>query len=60
MASLVVISRWGVPCQTLTQTIDIGEQTVHASAVVCRQPDGTWRFNPTPSARVVPPTSAAQ
>jgi len=49
-----------VPCQTLTQTIDIGGQNVRASAVVCRQPDGTWQLNPTQSARLVPPPSAAQ
>jgi hypothetical protein len=48
-ASPVVVSPLGVPCQTVTQTIDIGGQTVHASAVVCRQPDGTWRLNPAQS-----------
>jgi len=59
-AGPVVVSRLGVPCQTLTQTIDIGGQNVRASAVVCRQPDGTWQLNPTQSARLVPPPSAAQ
>jgi hypothetical protein len=46
-----VVSRLGVPCRTLTQTIDIGGQTVPASGVVCRQPDGTWRLNETQSAQ---------
>jgi hypothetical protein len=41
-------------CRTLTQTIDIGGQTVPASGVVCRQPDGTWRLNETQSAQLVP------
>jgi surface antigen len=49
-----VVSRLGVPCRTLTQTIDIGGQTVPASGVVCRQPDGTWRLNETQSAQLVP------
>jgi len=43
-----------VPCRTLTQTIDIGGQTVPALGVVCRQPDGTWRLNETQSAQLVP------
>jgi hypothetical protein len=41
-------------CRTLTQTIDVGGQTVPASGVVCRQPDGTWRLNETQSAQLVP------
>jgi len=36
-----VVSRSGLPCRTLTQTIDIGGQTVPASAVLCRQRNGT-------------------
>ncbi len=52
-----VVSRLGVPCRTLTQTIDIGGQTVPASAVVCRQRDGTWGLNPTQSAQLVPTAS---
>jgi surface antigen len=51
-ASPVIVSRSGVPCQKMTQTIDIGGQTVHASAVVCRHRDGTWQLNPTQSARL--------
>jgi hypothetical protein len=43
----------------MTQTIDIGGQTVYASALVCRHPDGTWRLNPPQSARLAP-TPAAQ
>jgi hypothetical protein len=30
----------------MTQTIDIGGQTVHASAVLCREADGVWRIEP--------------
>jgi hypothetical protein len=44
----------GVPCRKLTQTIDIGGQTVPASAVVCREGDGTWRLNATQSAQLDP------
>jgi hypothetical protein len=42
-----------VPCRTLTQTIDIDGQTVPASAIVCRQRNGTWRLNPTLSGQLV-------
>ncbi len=48
-----VVSRSGVPCRTLTQTIDIGGETVPASAVLCRQRNGTWGLNPTQDARLV-------
>jgi hypothetical protein len=44
------VSGLDVPCRTLTQTIDIDGQTVPASAVVCRERNGTWRLNPTQSA----------
>jgi surface antigen len=53
-AGPVVVSRLGVPCQRMTQSIDIGGRNVNASAVLCRQPDGSWRLNPTQSARAVP------
>jgi surface antigen len=46
-----VVTRLGVPCQTMTQTIEIGGQNVHASAVLCRQADGTWRIEPPQNAR---------
>jgi hypothetical protein len=45
-ASSVYTARGGLPCQTVTQTIDIGGQTVHASAVLCREPSGIWRIDP--------------
>jgi hypothetical protein len=48
------VSRLGVPCRTLTQTIEVGGQTVPASAVMCRQRDGTWQLNPIQSAQLVP------
>jgi len=50
-ASPVVVSTLGVPCQTVTQTINIGGQDVHASAVLCQQPNGGWQIVPTQSAR---------
>jgi hypothetical protein len=45
-----IVSRFGMPCQTLTQSIDIGGQTVHASALLCRQADGRWQLVPSQSA----------
>jgi surface antigen len=63
-ASPLFTSRIGLPCRTMTQTITISGQDVHASAVMCRQADGQWRIDPTrnPSlgrnqaaTRVVPP-----
>jgi len=50
-ASPVVVSRLGVPCQTVTQTINIGGQDVHASAMLCHEPGGGWRIVPPQSAR---------
>jgi surface antigen len=50
-ATPVVVSRLGIPCQTLTQTIEVDGQSVHASAVVCRQADGIWRIAPSQNAR---------
>jgi hypothetical protein len=40
----------GLPCQTMTQTITIDRQEVHAAAVLCQQSNGTWRIVPTQSA----------
>jgi hypothetical protein len=51
-ASPVVVSNLGVPCQTITQTINIGGQDVYASAVVCQEPNGSWQIAPTQSAQV--------
>jgi surface antigen len=34
----------GLPCRTVTQTIDIGGQRVSASALLCRGLDGQWRI----------------
>jgi hypothetical protein len=49
-----LVSRLRVPCRTLTQTIEVGGQTVPATAVMCRQRDGSWQLNPTQSAQLVP------
>jgi hypothetical protein len=57
--SPVVVSKLGIQCQTVMQTIDIGGQNVHASAVLCRQPNGRWQIEPTQSAGLVPTTPAA-
>jgi hypothetical protein len=51
-ASPVVVSNLGVPCQTITQTINIGGQDVYASAVLCQQRNGSWQIDRTQSARV--------
>jgi hypothetical protein len=45
-ASSVYTARGGLPCQTMTQVIDIDGQTVQASAVLCREPSGIWRIDP--------------
>jgi hypothetical protein len=50
-ATPVVITRLGIPCQTMTQSIEIDGQSVHASAVLCRQADGTWHIQPSQNAR---------
>jgi hypothetical protein len=42
----------------MTQTIDIDGHAVHASALLCRQPDGSWRIAPQ-DARGAPPTRLA-
>jgi len=49
-ADAPVVSSQGALCQTVTQTIDIGGQIIHASAVVCRQPGGAYQIVPTQSA----------
>ncbi|HEX3499270.1 MAG TPA: hypothetical protein VHT04_08080 [Stellaceae bacterium] len=36
--------RAGLVCQRMMQTIDIDGRAVHASALLCRQPDGSWRI----------------
>jgi hypothetical protein len=48
--------RSGLVCQMMTQTIDIDGQSVHASALMCRQPDGTWRISPPQDAKGATPT----
>jgi surface antigen len=47
-----IVMYGGVPCQTVTQTINIGGQSVNASAVLCRGPDGQWRIDPSQQAGV--------
>jgi hypothetical protein len=57
-AGPVVVSRLGVPCQKMTQNINIGGRKVRASAVLCREPNGIWKIKPTQGtglARAVPP-----
>jgi hypothetical protein len=44
--------RAGVPCQNVTQTINIGGQSVNASAVLCRGPDGQWRIDASQQAAI--------
>ncbi len=59
-AANILVKEYGAEqAPLMAATIDIGGQSVHASAVVCRQPNGTWRLNPTENARLVP-TPAAQ
>ncbi len=53
-ASPVVVSRLGVACQTVMQNITIDGQNVHASALVCRQPNGSWHIEPRQSALIPP------
>jgi hypothetical protein len=38
----------------MTQMIDIGGRNVHASALMCRQPNGRWEIAPAQSARMPP------
>jgi hypothetical protein len=44
----------------MTQTIDIDGQTVHASAVLCREPDGIWRIEPIQDARTGTPVRSSK
>jgi surface antigen len=55
-AGPIFAPRVGLVCQTMTQTIDIDGQSVHASALLCRQPDGTWQISPSQNARGATPT----
>jgi hypothetical protein len=50
-ATPVTLTRLGVPCQTMTQTIEIDGQNVFASAVLCRRTDGTWQIESAQNAR---------
>jgi surface antigen len=36
--------RGGLVCQRMTQTIKIDGQSVHASALMCRHPNGAWKI----------------
>jgi surface antigen len=61
-AGPIFAPRAGLVCQRMTQTIDIDGRTVHASALLCRQPDGSWRIAPqdaknTPPIRRSPPAT---
>jgi hypothetical protein len=55
-AGPIFAPRAGLVCQRMTQTIDIDGQAVHASALLCRQPDGSWRIAPQ-DARGAPPAA---
>ena len=46
IASPRVALRAGLPCRNVTQTINLGGQSVKASAVLCRGIDGQWRIEP--------------
>jgi hypothetical protein len=50
----LVATELGLPCQRMTQMIDIGGRNVHASALMCRQPNGRWEIAPAQSARTPP------
>jgi hypothetical protein len=61
-AGPIFAPRAGQVCQRTTQTIDIDGRAVHASALLCRQPDGSWRIAPQdaknmPPSRRSPPAS---
>jgi hypothetical protein len=36
--------RGGLVCQRMTQTVKIDGQNVHASALMCRHPNGVWKI----------------
>jgi len=36
----------------MAQNIEIDGQIVHASALMCQQPDGAWRIEPTQDAAI--------
>jgi hypothetical protein len=36
--------RGGLLCQRMTQTVKIDGQNVHASALMCRHPNGVWKI----------------
>ena len=42
--------RGGLVCQRMTQTIKIDGQSVHASALLCRHPNGVWKIAVPPDA----------
>ncbi len=52
VAGPIFTSRVGLPCQTMTQNIEIDGQDVHASALLCQQPDGSWQIQPTQNASI--------
>lgn len=43
--------RGGLICQRMTQTIKIDGQNVHASALMCRHPNGVWKIAVPPDAQ---------
>jgi hypothetical protein len=43
--------RGGLLCQRMTQTVKIDGQNVHASALMCRHPNGVWKIAVPPDMR---------
>lgn len=54
-AGPIFAPRAGLVCQRMTQTIDIDGRAVRASALLCRQADGSWQIAPQ-DARTTPAT----
>jgi hypothetical protein len=46
--------RGGLVCQRMTQMIKIDGQNVHASALMCRHPNGVWKIAAPPGAPNAP------
>jgi hypothetical protein len=53
--------RGGLVCQRMTQMIKIDGQSVHASALMCRHPNGVWKIAAPPGTPAAPagPSSPA-
>lgn len=51
--------RGGLLCQRMTQTIKIDGQNVHASALMCRHPNGVWKIAVPPGSQDAKATRGA-